>query len=198
MFRWLPIAWLAFAAPQSDVVCSLGPNLSSYKPAQDLSPTPDAMQLIRKVSAAYESVCLPKCPAVAIYRNPTAPNVILLAPSNGAAKLVYAPPFFSTVYGQFGEGAILALVGHVYGHAIDETVPSNWMKKGWSAEIRADAWTGCALAKINPDSNGLTGALTALQKYPPTAQASWLERSSAVRTGYVYCGGDSAKLSKKN
>ena len=48
------------------------------------------------------------------------------------AKFVYAPQFFAAVYDKYGDGAIIAMIAHEYGHALDEVYPASWMKSGWS------------------------------------------------------------------
>src|SRR5690242_8762311 len=103
----------------AEVLCVLGTATSTYQASADQRPTPDTMQVVRRVDEAYKSICLPKCPAAALVRNASAPNLMLSANADGG-KIVYSPAFFAGVYGRFGEGGIIALVAHVYGHAIDE------------------------------------------------------------------------------
>lgn len=179
----------------AEVVCALGPVASSYDANKDERPSPDAMQLAGKVNAALSSTCSPKCPEIAVLRNTTASNAMLIVTSD-QAKIVYAPQFFAALHDKYGDGAIIAIVAHLYGHALDETYPAVWMKRGWSAELRADAWAGCALAKSDLSSNGLAEALTAMQKYPPSTggHASWNLRLAALRLGYIHCGGDGSKF----
>lgn len=174
-----------------EVICALGPGASSYDGKSDQRPTPDAMQLAKRVNAALSPICTPKCPEMAIYRNPTAPNAMLVVTTD-QAKVVYAPQFFSAVYDKYGDGAIIAIIAHEYGHALAEVYPVNWMKSDWNAELRADAWAGCALAKSGLSANDLADALTADAKYPPSNGTSWALRLPALRLGYLQCGGSSA------
>ena len=157
------------------------------------------MQLAARMNAALSPNCLPKCPQIAIYRNTTAPNAMLVVTAD-QAKFVYAPQFFTAVYDKYGDGAIIAIIAHEYGHALAETLPAPWMNNNWTPELRADAWAGCALAKSDLSSNDLAEALTAMSKYPPVAHAgtspSWVQRLPALRVGYVHCGGDSAKFDR--
>ncbi len=188
----------------AEIICSLGGGASgakapSYDSSVDGRPSPDTMQLVRRVDAAFAPFCLPKCPAAALLRNTTAPNLMLAVYAEGG-KIIYAPAFFAGVYGKFGETGIIALVAHVYGHAIDETTPSNWIPTKWNPELRADAWAGCALAKASLPQSGVASALAALAMYPPAgqnatpAQNGWSERLPAVRLGYTRCGGEAAKF----
>lgn len=179
----------------AEVLCALGPGASSYQPSHDERPSADVMQLAKRVNAAFATVCEPKCPEIGVFRNTTAANAMLVV-TGDQAKIVYAPQFLGTVYDNYGDGAIIAMIAHEYGHALNETYPASWMNKGWRPELRADAWAGCALARNNLSANSLREALTAMAKYPPSAQKSWTERSPAVRLGYLHCGGDSAKFDR--
>jgi hypothetical protein len=187
------LAWNAGA----EIICALGSGSSSYDAKADQRPTGDAMQLAGRVNAALASTCTPKCPQIAVFRNATAPNA-MLAVTNDQAKIVYAPQFFAAVHDNYGDGAIIAIIAHVYAHALDETYPATWMKSGWSPELRADAWAGCALAKNDLTAKALAEALTAVSKYPPSAHPaahlSWTQRLPAFRLGYVHCGGDPSKF----
>jgi hypothetical protein len=193
--RYLLCAFLLPFCATADVICALGAGASSYDAGQDQRPSPDAMQLAGRVNAALASTCSPKCPEIAVLRNTTAANAMLIVTSE-QAKIVYAPQFFTALHDKFGDGAIIAIVAHLYGHALDEIYPAAWMKKGWTPELRADAWAGCALAKNDLSSNGLAEALTAVQKYPPStgAHAGWPLRLPALRLGYIHCGGDASKF----
>jgi len=187
---------LPFGA-SAEVICALGSGASSYDAKADQRPTSDAMQLAGRMNAALSPTCSPKCPQIAIYRNTTAANAMLVV-TDEQAKFVYAPQFFTAIYDKYGDGAIIAIIAHEYGHALNETYPASWMKNGWTPELRADAWAGCALAKSDLSSNDLAEALTAVSKYPPLAppgaQPGWAVRLPALRLGYIHCGGDSSKF----
>jgi hypothetical protein len=183
---------LPFGA-SAEVVCALGSGASSYDASADQRPTGDAMQLAGRMNAALSPTCAPKCPQIAIFRNATAPSAMLVVTAD-QAKFVYSPQFFTAVYDRYGDGAIIAIIAHEYGHALDEVYPANWMKSGWTPELRADAWAGCALAKSDLSSNDLAEALTAVSKYPPSTLSSWSLRVPALRLGYVHCGGDGSKF----
>jgi hypothetical protein len=183
---------LPFGA-SAEVVCALGSGAASYDANADQRPTGDALQLAGRMNAALSPACSPKCPQIAIFRNTTAPNA-MLAVTADQAKFVYAPQFFTAIYDKYGDGAIIAMIAHEYGHALDEVYPASWMKSGWTRELRADAWAGCALARSDLSANDLAEALTAVSKYPPAAGPSWAPRVPALRLGYVHCGGDGSKF----
>jgi hypothetical protein len=183
---------LAFSA-RAEIICALGSGASSYDPNADQRPTGDAMQLAGRMNAALSPNCSPKCPQIATFRNATAANAMLVVTAD-QAKFVYAPQFFTAVYEKYGDGAIIAIIAHEYGHAMDEVYPANWMKSGWSPELRADAWAGCALARSDLSANDLAEALTAVSKYPPSGHLNWTLRVPALRLGYVHCGGGAPKF----
>jgi hypothetical protein len=193
LVRCLLCASLLPLGASGEVICALGPGASSYDAKADQRPTADAMQLAGRMNAALSPTCRPQCPEIAIFRNPTAPNAMLLVTPD-QAKFVYAPQFFAEVYDKYGDGAIIAMIAHEYGHALNEVHPAPWMKSDWNAELRADAWAGCALAKNDLSSNDLAGALTAVSKYPPATHPSWSLRVPALRLGYIHCGGAGSKF----
>jgi len=175
----------------AEIVCALGTATSAYKPSADERPSADTMQIVRRVDAAFASICLPKCPEVAMLRNPTAANVMLIATKDDA-KLVYSPQFFAGVYAKYGEAGIVALIAHVYGHAIDEATQPTWIPANWNPELRADAWAGCVLAKTSLPASGIRSALGAMAMSPPPSQPAWSPRVPAVRLGFTHCGGATA------
>jgi hypothetical protein len=193
LWRGLLCACLLSSGASAEVICALGSGASSYDAKADQRPTADAMQLAGRMNAALSPTCTPQCPQIAFYRNPTAPNAMLVVTAD-QAKFVYAPQFFTAVYDKFGDGAIIAIIAHLYGHALNEVHPASWMKNDWTPELRADAWAGCALAKSDLSSNDLADALTAVSKYPPSTHPSWAVRVQALRLGYSHCGGDSSKF----
>jgi|SRR5579885_3058274 hypothetical protein len=186
-------AFLVAFGANAEIICALGAGASSYDAKADQRPTPDAMQLAGRMNAALAPTCSPECPQIAIFRNTTAPNAMLVVNAD-QAKFVYAPQFFSAVYDKYGDGAIIAIIAHEYGHALSEVHPVSWMKSDWPPELRADAWAGCALAKSDLRPHDLAEALTAVSKYPPSTHADWSVRAPALRLGYTHCGGDGSRF----
>jgi len=154
------------------------------------------MELARQVSAELISYCSPNCPTLVIFRNDTAPNAILRFDS-GLAKMAYSPQFFTEVYAKYGDGAIIAFIAHMLGHALNETVHYGWINGNWTPELRADAWVGCGLAKANLSTRGLKEALTAVSIYPSSSHPSWALRIPALRLGYTHCGGDGPQFDSR-
>lgn len=192
-------AMVAFLLPlcaATEIVCALGANRASYRPSEDNRPSPDTMQLAARVNAAVKGICGQNCPTMALFRNSTAPNVMLINDS-GQAKIVYAPPFLAAVYDRFGDLGIIAIIAHELGHALDASLGASWVKNTWTPEVRADAWAGCVLAKVDAGPGGLDPALSALSNSPSPAHPSWSQRLPALRTGYIGCGGDAAKFDKR-
>jgi hypothetical protein len=176
----------------AEIVCALGSGASAYKASEDQRPTSDAMEMAHLLNTALSPICSPKCPQITVFRNATAANAMLVV-NTDQAKFVYAPQFFQTVYDNYGEGAIIAIVAHEFGHALDDIYPGRF-GRGGTPELRADAWAGCTLAKLALNSNGLAEALTAVSKYPSPAHPSWPLRLVALRLGYTQCGGDGSKF----
>jgi hypothetical protein len=177
----------------AQIICALGSGVSGYKSAADQRPSADAMELAGRVNAALKTICAANCPETVLFRNSTAANAMLVAAA-GQAKLVYAPQFFSAAYEALGDGAILGLIAHELGHALDDTLGAVWVKSDWPAELRADAWAGCTLARIDLSSTDLDASLSALAKYPPTARPGWKQRLPVLRSGFTQCGGASGKF----
>jgi hypothetical protein len=177
----------------AETICALGSGASSYNASSDQRPTSDAMDMARRLNAAMSSICSPKCPQIAVFRNTTAANAMLVVTPD-QAKFVYAPQFFQTVYDHYGDGALIAMIAHEFGHALDEIYPAKFRNGGGNPELRADAWAGCALARVDLGSNDLAEALVAISKYPSPAHPIWAMRVPALRLGYTQCGGDGAKF----
>ena len=180
------------ACAGAEVICALGPGASAYNASSDQRPTGDAMEMARRLNAALTPLCSPKCPEIAVFRNPTAANAMLVVTPD-QAKFVYAPKFFQTVYDNYGDGAIIAIIAHEFGHALDEIYPAKFRNSG-TPELRADAWAGCALARIELSSNELAETLIGVSKYPSPAHPNWSLRLPAFRLGYTQCGGDGSKF----
>ena len=176
------------------VVCALGHGSSSYNAYLDQRPTADALELAGRVNGALVSACRPNCPTIAMFRNATAANAVLIAVGAGQAKIVYKPEFFTAVYEKSGDSGILAVLAHEVGHAIDDAAPAAWMKTNWTPELRADGWTGCALAKMNLSASQLRASLTTLSNYPSPSHPDWMARLTVLRMGYTQCGGDAGKF----
>jgi hypothetical protein len=173
---------LLMAGPE--IVCRLAPGTPPYNAYSDERSSGDALELAGKVNAALVSACRPNCPRISMFRNPTASNLMLIR-TGDQMKLVYKPEFFTSVYEIYGDAGIAALIAHEVGHAIDAAAPAVWMKSNWSAEQRADAWAGCALARMDLSKRSLQAALTTLTKYAPPSQV--------VEMGYRQCGGKEEK-----
>jgi hypothetical protein len=123
-----------------------------------------------------------------MFRNPTASNLMLIRAAD-QTKLVYKPEFFTSVYETYGDAGIIALIAHEVGHAIDAAAPATWMKSNWSSELRADAWAGCALAKMDLSKRSLQADFNTLSIYPPLSQPDWSVRQPVWEAGYKQCGG---------
>jgi hypothetical protein len=193
---WSLAVFALVLSARAEVVCALGQGASSYKPASDQRPSPDSMQLAGRVNAAMKKICSDHCPEMALFRNPTAPNMMLIAGS-GDAKVVYSPQFLYAVDTAFGDEGVVALMAHELGHALDDIGRTPWVNRAWLPEVRADAWAGCILANTDLGEAGLDRALSALAKYPSPAHPDWKVRLPALRAGYTHCGGAGSKFDRR-
>jgi hypothetical protein len=151
------------------------------------------MELLARVFDAGKKVCGSNCPVTVFFRNPTASNLMLIEDA-ARAKIVYSPQIFTAVYDRYGDPGILALLAHANGHALDDAIGAAWIEKSWTAEVRADAWAGCTLAKSTLSRADLQMALSALAEYPSPAHPQWSVRRQAIRTGYSQCGGTASSF----
>ena len=190
LFLLLPLLLATLAA--AEVVCALGPNVAAYNASSDTQPTPDAIAELRRLDEALQPVCSPRCPQIVLQRNPTAANVMLIA-TNESAKIVYAPQFFQGLYDNYGDGAVIGVLAHEFGHALDELNPGKF-GKGPTPELRADAWAGCTLARTQLTLPGLAEALSGVAKFPTPGGSDVSLRIVALRVGFTQCGGDAAKF----
>jgi hypothetical protein len=192
------IAITALSGAGDAPICTIGPQSATYAASQDQSPTPDALELARDMNGALAPACTPNCPKIALLRNPTAGGLLLIP--NGAQqwKLVYSPKFLSEIDDTYGDAAVVAMISHEFGHALDVTMASAWPKE-LPAEARADAWAGCSLAQTQASPADLKSALAAFAKYPASGytQAQWSGRLQSLRLGYTKCAGDPTKFDAK-
>ena len=195
MTKRLIAACLAPVCALAQVVCSLGPNAASYKPADDQRPSPDTMQVAARINAAAKRICADHCPQLGVFRNATAAGAMLVLDS-GQAKLVYSPQFFASAFAAHGDPGIIAIFAHVMGHALDDTMGAAWVNQKWVPEVRADSWAGCLLGHMKLKDADLALTLTALSKYPSPAHPAWPQRLPALRTGYSHCGGTTAAFDR--
>ena len=190
--RKLALLLLVPVMAVAEVLCAFGPNVGSYNASSDESPSGDALIELRQLNAALQPVCSPRCPQIALMRNKTAANAMLLA-TNDQAKVVYAPQFFQGLYDNYGDGAVIAVLAHEFGHALDELNPGKF-GRGGTPELRADAWAGCALARTQLTPAGLGSALSGSVRYPTPGNGDRNLRIVAFRLGFMQCGGVAAKF----
>ena len=187
-FHALVMVCLLPCAAAAQFLCALGSGASAYKTSSDQRPTADALEITARANASAKTVCATNCPQVVLFRNATAPNLMLI-PAAGQAKIVYAPQAFTGVYDRYGDPGILALLAHALGHALDDAIGAAWIERGWTPELRADAWAGCILARSNLASTEGQAALGALAEYPSPSHPIWNLRLPVIRSGYSHCGG---------
>jgi hypothetical protein len=188
MIRGLVLLTSFSLAATAQVICALGTDAAAYKSSADQRPSPDALELAARTTKASATVCGSNCPQAVLFRNATAPNLMLTVDS-GRAKVVYAPKMFTAAYDRHGDAGIMALIAHALGHALDDAIGAAWVEKSWNAEVRADGWAGCILARSGLSAVEWQAAQAALSEYPAPSHPAWNLRLAAIRSGYLHCGG---------
>lgn len=168
------------------VACQLGPSSSSYSPAYDIAPTPQAS---RDMSAVASALCGSGCGTVSFVANPTVPNALTYTVQPGVSKISYSPAFMNGVWQSYGHNAAVGIFAHELGHHLDLMQTSSWMDSSWGRELRADAWAGCAMARLGMSPTNMAAALQAIAAYPSPSHPAWTDRIPALQAGYTQCGG---------
>lgn len=176
------------AEAQNVFVCSLGTS-GGYYPQFDTPPTKYALDVGKEI---YDVLCPKKCGRVDLVQNAYVPNAMTMTTGNGYSKIAFSANFMNGVYNAFGAYAGYGVFAHEIGHHIDlnSSFPAQ-MSTSWSKELRADAWAGCALAKLNLPASGLLESLRVIAAYPSQTHPAWPMRWPAVEFGYKSCGGTS-------
>jgi hypothetical protein len=170
-----------------NIVCAFGAMSTDYIAMADQPATPHAAKDLKRL---LSMLCPKGCGRVEIFKNATAPNELMVNIGNGSSKIAYSPAFLEKVASVYGPDATLAVLAHEFGHHVDlNGNVAAWMNDTWGNELRADAWTGCALAKAGLKTQGLKGALRAVAAYPSNMDPAWDLRSVAVEKGFSSCGG---------
>jgi hypothetical protein len=171
---------------QAQVLCTLGPA-APYDPMADMPPSAGAKADLTKITAL---LCPKGCGKVLLFANATTPNTATVTDGAGVSKIAYRPTFASSVRSNFGPIATFGIFAHDLGHHLDAsgTKPA-WMKDAWDAELRADAWAGCAMAKAELTPSRLQAVLLAMSTYPSPHHPAWTVRRPVITEGYNRCGG---------
>jgi hypothetical protein len=109
--------------------------------------------------------------------------------ASGQAKIVYAPQAFTAIFDRFGDAGIVALFAHALGHALDDGIGAKWVDPKWPAEVRADAWAGCVIARAGFSRMEIEEAMASLRENPSLAHPAWPQRLLALNAGFSHCGG---------
>jgi hypothetical protein len=192
MKKLLSLSLLSIAAmllplrAQAQVLCALGP-MTPYDPMADMPPSAGAKADVTKVTSL---LCPKGCGKVLLFANATTPNTATVTDGAGVSKIAYSPSFASSIRSNFGPIATFAIFAHDLGHHLDASgTKAAWMKDAWDAELRADAWAGCAMAKADLSPSRLQAALLAMSTYPSPHHPAWDVRRPAITEGFTRCGG---------
>jgi hypothetical protein len=174
------------ARAQAQTLCTLGPA-TAFDSMADMPAGPDAQADLKKLKAL---LCPKGCGKLFLYANATSPDALTATDGRGASKIVYSPPFLASVRKTYGPLGSFGVFGHELGHHL-EAIGNRpaWMKEAWDAEVRADAWAGCAMAKAELKPSALQASLLVLSEFPSAHHPQWSERRAAITEGYKQCGG---------
>jgi hypothetical protein len=175
------------ARVDAQVLCTLGAPAAPYDSMADMPALGSANTDLKKLTRA---LCPKGCGKVLLFANATSPNAVTVTDGSGVSKISYSPKFISGVQEKFGPAATLGIFAHELGHHIESTTSrATWMKASWDGELRADAWAGCALAKMELRPSAAQAAVRALSTYPAPGHPDWSARAAVLRAGYANCGG---------
>lgn len=180
------VAALAPRAAQAQM-CSLGVSgPQPYSPAFDAPPSPRAAAEVQQIISV---LCPGGCGRVELVSNQSTANASATAMGMGQTMISYSPQFLTRIEQQYGAGATFGILAHEFGHHIDFHTTAPWMNTSWSRELKADAWAGCALARVGGSTAQIEASLQAIAAFPSPSHPSWQQRVPAVRTGFANCGG---------
>lgn len=171
---------------EAQLLCTLGPA-TPYDPMADMPPSAGAKADFTKVTAL---LCPKGCGKLLLFSNATSPNAAIVTDGAGVSKIAYSPSFANSLRSSFGPIATFGIFAHDLGHHLDATgTKAAWMKDSWDAELRADAWAGCGMAKANLTPSRLQAVLLAMSAYPSPHHPSWEVRRPVITEGFTRCGG---------
>jgi hypothetical protein len=172
----------------AQLMCNLG--ASPGQQYNSLYDQPPSQRASSELNTIYRILCPTGCGNYLLVQNQTVPNAMAAVIGSGQSKIVYNPSFLTKISQQFGGGATFGILAHEFGHHIDFHTTPSWMNNSWSRELKADAWAGCALARLGGSTNQIENSLTAIAAYPSASHPGWQQRHQALRTGFVNCGGN--------
>lgn len=177
---------LFYLSTYAQLVCSLGGISSQYNYQYDQPPAQRALQELNHI---YNTLCPNGCGNVVLFQNNTVPNALAMVTGPNQSKIAYSPTFMNSVFQNYGGGATYGILAHEFGHHIDFHTTPPWMNNSWSRELKADAWAGCALAKVGLNTDQIENSLRAIAAFPSSSHPNWPYRVNAVRIGFTNCGG---------
>lgn len=170
-------------------VLSFTAEAMAYDPRFDQSASPYALAVAKRVAKV---LCNGWCNIDLFQNTKLSDAAYTIVLPNGAAKVIYNPVHMNTIENKFGEGASFGILAHEVGHVIDLRQSVGWMSNSWNKELRADAWSGCAIARANLSEVQTISALQASAQYPSPTHPAWNLRVPAFEAGYHGCGGGGA------
>ncbi len=179
------VGGVTLASPaEAQFACQLGSSGGYAAPDSPASPL--AMRVMQDVQAR---LCPGGCGTIDFAANHGVPNAVAIMRGVGHTSIRYQPRFMNAVAQTYGQDAAAGILAHEFGHHIDFLKPASWMSHAWGKELRADAWSGCYLARAGLGAQKMEASLRAIAAYPSPSHPAWPSRIVALRKGYVACGG---------
>lgn len=102
----------------------------------------------------------------------------------GLPSVTYAAPWLDALEARYGHTVAVWVFAHEFGHRID-----GWAPEGsWGRELVADAWAGCALARLGMPIEATEAALhEAISPTPTPTHPAYAARIEATRHGARVC-----------
>jgi hypothetical protein len=183
----LMAAWVV----ASTLVCGPGGQVpDGYSALRDAEPQRNVVKMWSAAVGAVCPVCAgDACAQIHLFENPGVAAVTGFGRAEGPAKVVYSPRFVSRLHHDDGWGGPHGLMVHHIARLLElRGAAPDWLPKEWAPESRADALTGCGLARMALHPKVLARSLRALRDAPPCGDAPWAERLRHLKWGWARCG----------
>jgi hypothetical protein len=161
---------------------------------------------LEDVQSTLAPMCAPDCGEVTIAVG-LGYDAAVERTGDATSRIVYRPKFMDGIRHRHGPSVIFAVLAHEYGHHLSRLRRSQIQVSGWDAELLADAFAGCALARADKDTRPMLdwmrhehfeelldraferepGLDEVVSKFVPPSHPPWLDRIEALEQGARTC-----------
>src|SRR5262249_12037988 len=106
---------------------------------------------LQDVQSTLAPMCAPDCGDVTISVG-LGYDAAVEQTGDAESRIIYRPAFMDGIRHRHGPSVIFAVLAHEYGHHLSRLRRSQIRVSGWDAELLADAFAGCALARAEKDT----------------------------------------------